>query len=310
VNGGKVMKVGIIGTGVMGRNHARIYSEFKEVEDIYVFDIEKNNLREMRKMGFVACDSLEELLDCSEAVSICVPTKYHLEVAKKVIENDIHFLVEKPITNSVEEGEELLKLLQEKNLIVGVGHIERFNPIIPEISRISKNPLTVEIRRHNPFSSRITDSSVVEDLMVHDIDIIFNVLFENITDYKIISGGNDDVCKVLVKNNGSVASISASRKACKKIRTIYIEEEDLTIEGDFMNQEIYTYRKPKNFGLDKEKYTQENIIEKILVNKVEPLKVELKTFVNCVKKNEEFPITPEQAVNNLKVCKEIKNGFG
>ncbi|MCZ7395520.1 MAG: Gfo/Idh/MocA family oxidoreductase [Candidatus Methanoperedens sp.] len=302
------MKIGIIGTGTMGRNHARVYSEFKGVEDIYVFDLNKNNVNEMRKLGFIVCDSVDELLDYVEAVSICVPTKYHLEVAKAAIEKNVPCLIEKPVTISVEEGEKLLNILKNKNLIVGVGQIERFNPIINEIKKMIVNPFFVELRRHNPLSSRVTDSSVVEDLMIHDIDIVFNVLFNN-DSYKIYSGGTADVCKAMVVFGGSIASISASRRACKKIRTIYIEDENFTIEGDFMAQEIYTYWKPEKYGIDREKYTQENIIEKVLVNKVEPLKVELRTFIDCVKKNTEFPVTPEQALNNLRICEKIKTGF-
>ncbi|VVB86765.1 UDP-N-acetylglucosamine 3-dehydrogenase [uncultured archaeon] len=302
------MNVGVIGTGTMGKNHARIYSELKGIEETYVFDANKTNANEIEDFGAIACDSMEELLDNVDALSICVPTKYHYQVAKEVIERDIHCLIEKPIAQSVDEAEKLVALLKTKNLVAGVGHIERFNPIVADIRKIIKNPFFVELRRHNPASSRITDASVIEDLMIHDIDILFNVFFAK-KNYTMHSVGNFDVCKAMVAFNGSVASLSASRKASKKIRTIYIEEEDFTIEGDFMTQEIYTYNKPEKYGMENDKYTQENIIEKVLVNKVEPLKVELKTYIDCVKKNSEFPITPEQALNNLRICEEIKKGF-
>lgn len=302
------MRIGIIGTGTMGKNHARVYSELKGVENIYVFDLNKNGITEMRKMGFVVCDSSDELLDYVDAVSICVPTKHHLAIAKAAIEKNVHCLIEKPITISVEEGEELLDLIKDKDLIIGVGHIERFNPIINEIKKMITNPLFVEIRRHNPLSSRVNDSSIIEDLMIHDIDIIFNVLFD-LKNYKIYSGGNHDVCKAMFIFDKNVASISASRNACKKIRSIYIEDENFTIDGDFMSQEIYIYRKPEKYVIEKNKYIQENIIEKVLVSKVESLKVELRTFVDCIKKKKEFPITPGQALNNLKICKQIKNGL-
>ena len=298
------MKVGVVGTGTMGKNHVRIYSELKEVEEVFAFDVDTEGLKRLKEYGVIVCDSMGELLERVDAVSICVPTKYHLEVAKRAIEKDVHCLVEKPITSTVNEGEELVKLLESKSLIVGVGHIERFNPIISEIKKILKKPLYVEIRRHNPASARITDSTVVEDLMVHDIDIIFNVLFDDA--HEIYSAGNRDLCAALIKFNSSIVSLSASRKASKKIRSMYIEEEEFTIEGDFMNQEIYVYRKPGKYGIENERYTQENIIEKVLVNKVEPLKEELKTFVKCVKKGEEFTITPLQALNNLRICEEIR----
>jgi len=298
------MKVGVIGTGTMGKNHVRIYSELKEVEEVFAFNVDKEKTKRLKEYGVIICDFMEELLSKVEMVSICVPTKYHLEVAKRAIEKGIHCLVEKPITLTVKEGEELVNLLESRDLIAGVGHIERFNPIVGEIKRIIKNPLYVEIRRHNPTSSRITDSSIVEDLMIHDIDIVFNVLFSR--DYKIYSSGNNDLCTALIRFNSSIVSLSASRKASKKIRTVYIEEEEFTIEGDFMNQEVYVYRKPGKYSIENERYTQENIIEKVLVNKVEPLKEELKTFVRCVRDGEEFPITPAQALKNLRICEEIR----
>ncbi|MCZ7357173.1 MAG: Gfo/Idh/MocA family oxidoreductase [Candidatus Methanoperedens sp.] len=302
------MKIGVIGTGSMGKNHARVYSELKSVEEVYGFDLNKENQDELTELGVISCDSMEELLDSIDAASICVPTKYHYDVVREAIAKDIHCLIEKPIALSVKEGEELVELLKDKDMVVGVGHIERFNPIVNEIETMLKNPFYVQVRRHNPGSSRITDSSVVEDLMIHDIDIIFNVLF-NGERYKLDSAGNFDVCNVVVTFNGSVVSMSASRRGAKKIRTLYIEDEDLTIEGDFMNQEVYAYRKPEKYLQESERYTQENIIEKVLVNKVEPLKVELRTFVDCVKRNKVFPITPEQALNNLRICEEIKKGF-
>lgn len=300
------MKVGVIGTGSMGRNHVRIYSELKEVEEFYVFDVDPVQAASLKGYDAIICDSMEELLKRVDAVSICVPTKYHLEVTKHAIANGVHCLIEKPITLTVSEGADLLDSLKGSKLIVGVGHIERFNPIVGEIRRIIKTPLYVEIRRQNPASTRITDSTIVEDLMIHDIDIIFNVLFKG--GYELHAAGSNDLCTALIDFGSSVVTLSASRKASKKIRTIYIEEEDFTIEGDFMTQEIYVYRKPEKYGIENERYTQENIIEKVLVNKVEPLKEELKSFIRCVRTGEEFPITPSQALNNLRICEEIRRG--
>ena len=300
------MKVGVIGTGTMGKNHVRVYSEFKAVEEVYAFDMNRDSADRMKEFGAIVCDSIEELLNSVDAVSLCVPTEYHLEIARKVIEKDIHCLIEKPIALTVEEGEEIVKLLENRDVIAGVGHIERFNPIISEIERIIKKPLYVEIKRHNPASTRITDSTIVEDLMIHDIDIIFNLLFDSDDGaYEIYSAGNNDLCTALIKFDSSIVSLSASRKASKKIRSVYIEEEEFTIEGDFMNQEIYVYRKPGKYGIENERYTQENIIEKVLVNKVEPLKEELKSFIRSVEKGGGFTITPLQALNNLKICEEI-----
>ncbi len=302
------MDVGVIGVGTMGKNHVRVYSEMKGVENVYVYDPVAENAQRMKDLATV-CSSPEELLKSAEAVSICVPTKYHFDVARKVIDAGINCLIEKPLTLTVDEGKGLLHLLDGKDLVTGVGHIERFNPIVEEIKKIADRPDYVSIKRHNPSSNRITDASVVEDLMIHDIDIVFNVLFKGEEDYKIYSAGTRNVCEAMVVFNDSVVTISASRLASKKFRTMYIEAEDFTTEGDFMAQEVFVYRKPDKYRLENERYTQENIIEKVLVNKVEPLKVELKTFIDCVRQKKSFPITPAEALKNLVICEEIKKGI-
>jgi predicted dehydrogenase len=252
---------------------------------------------------------MDDLLAKSEAVSICVPTKYHFDVAKKAINSAVSCLIEKPMTLTVEEGRELLKLLKASGVMAGVGHIERFNPIVEEIKKIADRPDYVSIKRHNPTSNRITDASVIEDLMIHDIDIVFNVLFKGDEDYRIYSAGTRNVCEAMIVFKDSVVTISASRMSSKKFRTFYVEAEDFTTEGDFMAQEVFVYRKPDKYRLENERYTQENIIEKVLVNKVEPLKVELKTFMDCVRHGKSFPVTPEEAQKNLVICEEIKKGI-
>jgi predicted dehydrogenase len=301
------MDVGVIGIGAMGRNHVRVYSELKGIDQVYVYDSAVENARKVKDLAAI-CSSFAELARKAEVISICVPTKYHYQIAKQVIDKGMSFLIEKPITSNVDEGEELLKLIDEEELIAGVGHIERFNPIVEEIRNITSRPAYVEIKRHNPSSGRITDASVVEDLMIHDIDIVFNVLFKDDDDYSIYSAGNRNVCKTVIVFEGSLVALSASRMGSKKFRTLYTEDEELTTEGDFMAQEVFVYRKPKKYEKENERYIQENIIEKVLVNKVEPLKVELKTFIDCVRSGKEFPVTPRQALLNLEICREIIKG--
>lgn len=302
------MDVGVIGVGAMGRNHVRVYSELKGVDTVYVYDPVTESAERSRELATI-CSSLEELLGLVQAVSICVPTRYHFDTARKVISSGINCLIEKPITLTVEEAEQLIKLIQGRELVVGVGHIERFNPIVAEIAKIAQRPDYVAIKRHNPTSSRITDASVVEDLMIHDIDIAFNVLFKGECDYRIFSAGSANVCEALAAFPGCVVSISASRLSSKKFRTFYVESEDFTAEGDFMTQEVYIYRKPGKYGMENDRYMQENIIEKVLVNKVEPLKVELKTFLECVRAKKSFPVTPQEALKNLQICERIKEGL-
>ncbi|KUG19934.1 MAG: Gfo/Idh/MocA family oxidoreductase [Methanomicrobiaceae archaeon] len=301
------MDVGVIGVGAMGRNHVRVYSELKAVESLYLYDINRTAVDELaRRHDAIACESLDELLRQTDAVSICVPTPYHFAIAGEVVGREVAALIEKPICSTAKETRKLLDKIPG-DLVVGVGHIERFNPIVGEISRIAKDPLYVEMKRHNPASSRVSGSSVVEDLMIHDVDIIRNVLFADA--YTLTSRGTEDVCSALFIFGKTPVYLSASRKSSKKIRMVYIEEEEMTIEGDFMSQEIYVHRKPEQYAVENERYVQENIIEKVLVNKQEPLKLELETFLDCAKTGREFPITPAQALANLEICEEIAGCF-
>jgi predicted dehydrogenase len=297
------MDVGVIGVGAMGRNHARVYSELKGVDDVWVFDLNAAAAKEIAEKNGARCaGTVDELLDAVDAVSLCVPTPHHFAAAMQVLDAGVHLLIEKPICLTSAEGAKLVGLIPE-GLVVGVGHIERFNPIIDEITRIVKDPLYVELKRHNPASARVTGSSVVEDLMIHDIDIVFHALFGG--DYTMETFGTFDICAALFRFGTTPVYLSASRKSSKKVRRIHIEEEDFTVQGDFMTQEVYVYWKPENYQIEAERYIQENIIEKVMVGKVEPLKTELATFLECARSGRPFPITPEQALRNVRICESI-----
>ena len=303
------MDVGVIGVGTMGRNHVRVYSELKDVDNVYIYDVNGDMAKRMSEQygeGVIVSDSMDSLLEKVDAVSICAPTKHHFEIARKAVEKGISCLIEKPISLTSKEGEKLLEDIKVKDdLVVGVGHIERFNPIVGEIKKLIRSPRYIEIRRHNPASSRITDADVVSDLMIHDIDLVWNYFMNGIS-YEMYSFWNNDLCKAIARFGNCAVSLSASRIACKKIRSIYVEDEEFSIDGDFMNQDVYIYRKPQKYRENNSRYVQENIIEKVLVNKVEPLKEELKTFVECVKEGKQFPVTAEQGVSNLRIVEVIK----
>jgi predicted dehydrogenase len=301
------MDIGVIGVGTMGKNHVRVYSELKSIDSVGVFDLNTAGAKEIgEKHGATVYGSVEELLENSDAVSVCVPTPYHKGVVAQVFSARKSVLIEKPICATADEATELMQNAPD-GITIGVGHIERFNPVVDEIKKIVKNPLYVEMKRHNPASARVTGSTVIEDLMIHDIDILLTLFFN--APCKITSAGTADVCSVLMKCGDVPVSLSASRKSSKKIRMIYIEEEEFTIEGDFMTQEVTIYRKPGQYTFEAERYVQENIIEKVMVNKLEPLKRELSMFIDCVEHGRPFPITPEQAIHNLRICEEIQAGL-
>ena len=302
------MDAGVIGTGVMGRNHVRVYSELKEVGTTYVYDLNTKAAEEVAATtGAEVCRSMEELLAKAECVSVCVPTPYHFKTAGEVIAAGVHTLIEKPLCLTSRECEQLIGQIPE-GLTVGVGHIERFNPVVTEVARVVQNPLYVAFHRHNPASARVSGSSVVEDLMIHDIDVAFNVLFPE-REYTLTASGTGDVAAALAAFGRTPVYLSASRRSSKKVRSVYIEEEDRTIEGDFMTQEVYVYRKPEAYGQENGLYRQENIIEKLLVNKVEPLKIELSTFLRAARDGKPFTVTPEQGLSNVRVCEAISRSL-
>jgi len=298
------MDVGIIGTGQMGRNHVRVYSELKEVNDVYVYDVKQEAASCIAKEyeTFVTSD-IRELIQNVDAISVCVPTPYHFNTVKELLGTGVHLLIEKPICQRSDEAKTLIEQIPD-DIIVGVGHIERFNPIVAEIRNIMKKPLFVELKRHNPTSSRLSGTSnVVEDLMIHDIDIILHTLFSG--EPSLHAMGTEDVASVLMRYGEAVVQVSSSRKSSKKIRMIHIEQEDMTIEGDFMTQEIYVYRKPGQYKIENERYVQENIVEKVQVAKKEPLRTELQTFLSCIKTGTPFPVSPIQALENIQLCEII-----
>jgi len=302
------VKIGVIGVGSMGANHARVYSEFKTVEELYVYDNNPATTKSIAdRYGAYPCETVDDLLSNVDVVDICVPTEYHYETIVNTLLYNLPFIVEKPLCSNVEEAETISTSIPP-NLICGVGHIERFNPIIAEIKKIVKHPLYIECHRHNPGSKRITGSTVIEDLMIHDIDVVFNVLLKK---WSVDSGfgyGTDDIYGAFFRFNDTPVYLSASRRSAKKTRTIYIEDEDFTVVGDYMSQEVYTYLNPDKYSIDHERYVQENIIEKVVINKIEPLRTELAAFLNCVNNQTSFPVTIDEALYNLKICDSIRCG--
>jgi predicted dehydrogenase len=287
------MIVGVIGTGVMGKNHVRVYSEMKGVDEVCTFDISGEVIP-----GCTKYDNMSDLVCHVDAVSVCVPTEVHYSILNKIKSLGVAILVEKPLCATVYQAE---RINDKGGSIFGVGHIERFNPVVNEISKLVKNPVYIEFNRHNPTSIRAAHTSVIEDLMIHDIDIAQNVLYDTLQSITAI--GSDDALGVLCKFGRVPIYLSASRKASKKVRRIYVEEEDITIEGDLMSQEVYIYHKPELYSFTNRRYFQ----EKISVNKVEPLRVELQTFLDCVNERKPFPVTVLQATENLRTCEVIRS---
>jgi len=310
------MNIGVIGTGAMGKNHVRVYSKMRGVDDIFVFDIDQKQCLDVAKQhGATPCASMEELIDRVDAASICVPTKFHVEVANQAISGGIHVLIEKPLALDIKAASSLVEATKGSKQVVAVGHIERFNPVVPEVKKhLTPDTDYVSVRRHNAGSGRIVDADVIFDLMVHDIDILWNYLFKG-QKYSIrgASGVKNEhgnkIVEALAMFGKTMVDVSSSKIASKKMREIVVEDEEKTVVADMMSQEVYIYRTPRKNENIGGKYIQENVIEKVSVARVEPLAVELQSFLDAASGKKKFEVTVEEALNSLRVCNEISRAL-
>jgi len=277
---GKI-NVGVVGVGHLGARHARVYSMLKDANLIGVCDIDKKTAKTIgRKYKVWYFADYKEFFDKVQAVSIVVPTSMHYKIAKEFLEAGIHVLVEKPMTKNLQEADELIKIAEEKKLILQVGHIERFNPAILGMEPFLKSPRFIEGQRMGPFNkkARIKDVGVVLDLMIHDIDIILSLVKSDVKFIEAVGTSSvsefEDMANVrLTFKNGVICDITASRITKEEVRKIRIFQEDSYIALDLLQKEAYTFRKIDG-NIRK---------EKIALKKEEPLMLELESFLSCVR---------------------------
>jgi predicted dehydrogenase len=234
-----------------------------------------------------------------------VPTVLHFKIAKMALEAGIHVLIEKPITQSIEEAEELIHLAQSKGLILQVGHVERFNGAVQEISKIVNNPLFVEARRMSPFTPRVKDISVVLDLMIHDIDVVATLIKSPII--KINAMGNR-IFSEFQFENGCIANLSASRATQNKIRTLSLTQEKSYIFLNYADQDIHIHRHASQAYLmtrEEIRYSQESFIEQLYVHKDNPLKLEHIHFYETITQGATPIVSGEMDIKILKISHEI-----
>jgi len=312
----KSLKVGVVGTGHMGNYHVRIYSELLNVDLVAIADInEKQASMVASQYNTTFFTDYTKLYDKIEAVSIAVPTSAHYQIGKDFLEAGIHVLIEKPITNNLEEANELIELAKEKGLILQVGHVERFNAAVQELKKVVKDPLFIECRRLGPYNRRINDTGVVLDLLIHDVDIVLGLVNSPIKEINVaaesVYSEYEDIANVqLIFDNGCIANLTASRVTEDKIRTLAITQPDAYITLDYAEQELYIYRQGTSKYIIRREavgYKQESFIERIFVHKENPLKLELAHFVDCVS-NKTSPLRSlEEELKALEVTLQIQN---
>ncbi len=312
----KKIKVGVVGVGYLGRHHARIYSEMPSVELVGVVDIDKKRAEDIARIYqtipyYDHTTFIEK--ESPDAVSIVVPTTSHFEIARDFLAKDIHILVEKPVTRTVEEAAELLKMAKSKNLILQVGHIERFNAAVQTVKNIVKDPIFIQSQRMGPYNHRINDVGVVLDLMIHDIDIILSLVKSPIREIKsfgqkVVSTTEDIASTQIYFENGCIAHILVSRVTEAKIRKLQIIQQGAYIYLDYGQQSINIYKQmdSQHFPLLKESTSgMVTIIERPSIKKEEPLRIELDHFIKCVKDGREPLVTIENGKKALEVALNI-----
>jgi len=289
--------------GHLGSIHARIYKEIPNCSLVGVCDTDKARLEETAKILDVpGYRDYREIFGKADAVSIATPTKLHYAVASECLKHNLHTLVEKPFTPTLEEADNLIKIAQDKNLILQVGHIERFNSAFSATRRIIKDPKFIECHRLSPFPNRSLDVGAVLDIMIHDIDIILGLVaspVEHIDSIGInVLTSFEDIANARITfKNGCVANLTASRISDETMRKIRIFQENTYISLDYKNAEAWVYRK----GLLK--ISKENLP----IEKEQPLQKELQAFVDCVINKKEPLVSGVVARQALKVALEIQN---
>jgi predicted dehydrogenase len=301
------IKVGVVGAGRLGTFHTKIYSRLKKHAKLAgVCDSNIERAVEIgRKYHSASYADHEALFGNVDAVSIAVPTSLHYNIAKDFLEHDIHVLIEKPITKTLSEADELIEIANRKKLIIQVGHIERFNSAVLAIEPFLKKPKFIECQRLGPFHKRVKDVGVVLDLMIHDIDIVLGLIKQEVVNIEAVGlssvSDHEDVANVrLTFENGTIADITASRVTKDVVRKMRVFQEDSYVSLDYVTQDAAIFRK-----------TEDKILkEKIKIKKKDPLKKELKSFIECVRTGRKPVVSGVEGRRALAVALAILERIG
>ena len=318
----ETLKIGVIGVGHLGRLHTSIYTQIPQANLIGIFDVDKERCQQVAQEFNTTCYSdFNQLLELVDAVSVVVPTTFHHQVAKTILEKNIHCLIEKPITSTIEEADELIKLANSKELIIQTGHIERFNPAILALTNIDFNPMFIESHRLAPFDPRGTDVAVVLDLMIHDIDIILSLVN---SDVKLIDASGVavvtdevDIANARIQfENGAVANVTASRISQKKMRKMRLFQRNTYISIDFLQKFSEIFRLVDSDSAESDKLgipiqmgefkkDKKIIYEKPIIEETNALKIELTSFIDAIQHNKRPIVRGEDGREALNVATRI-----
>ena len=316
------VKIGVIGTGHLGKFHVKLLNEISQAEIVGVFDINSETLLQIaNEFNIKGYSSLNQLLDDVDAVSIVATTTAHYNLIKEAYNKNVHVFVEKPITSTIEQAKEVVEISQKKNLKLQVGHIERFNPALLSLEKYNLNPKFIQTDRLAQFNPRGTDVAVVLDLMIHDIDIILSLIKSNVKNISasgvaVVSDNIDIANARLEFENGAVANVTASRISQKKMRKMRMFQKDAYISVDFDSgvSEVFrlipdSEKSVEHFLTFGEMGVGENkksvVYEQPEPRKVNALKHELELFVEAVLNDKTPVVSGKDGLKALQVAEVI-----
>jgi predicted dehydrogenase len=318
------VRVGVVGVGYLGKHHARIYSQLPDVRLVGVADLVQKRADEVAKAS--RCQSFYEpqaLLGQVDAVSVVVPTVGHHEVTSLFLDNGIHVMLEKPMTQTLSEADHLIDLAEQRKVILQIGHLERFNSAIRKLAGIISEPRFAEVHRLGSFAERGTDVDVVLDLMIHDIDVLLSLVQSEVAEIRavgtpVISSSIDIANARIEFKNGCVANVTASRVSRDPIRKIRIFQPDAYLSLDYKTQELVIAKRMRNgvgggssgtffssWRSPRLPGRPQIVIEKVKIKKEEPLKAELESFVQVVRSGEKPIVSGREGREALKVALQV-----
>ena len=313
------IRVGVIGVGRMGQRHCRVYSNMRKVQLTGICDENQpvgKRIADQYEIPFYA--SIQELLDHVDAVSLATPTPLHYEHAMQCVERGIHVLIEKPIAETIEQAEVLAKTAEDCGLVVQIGHIERFNPAYIELKNVAETMgiLAIDLRRLSAFEGSNKDVDVVLDLMIHDTNLILDLMKEepvSVTAFgkKVYSQNIDHATALLEFSNGVLATLTASRVTEQKVRMLDITFREAYLDCDLLNKSILVSRSTIGEYLNHNsrgvKYRQESVVERIFIPTYEPLLLQLQHFIDCINLNKTPDVSARDGLNALRLATQIRD---
>lgn len=310
------LKVAVIGVGHMGRHHARLYSEMPNVELVAVVDTNELVARDTaKKLNTNYYTDYRDIIGKVNAANVAVPTYMHYPIAQHLLEEGIHLLVEKPVTNNLLEAEHLVSIADAKSLIFQIGHTERFNPAVLELDTLINKPIFIEAHRMGHPTTRNLDIGVVLELMIHDINIILSIVNSTVVQINAVGlsvySQHEDIAQAqLLFENGCIASISASRVSAEKIRNLEITQDDAFLHLDYIDQNIILRKQVSSryiFDQPRAMYQREFMVQQPLISKDEPLRLELQHFVECVRTGTAPLVSGRDGKDALAIALQIRN---